>query len=744
MPSRLPCVHHCTSEPYRFFGRAAELALLDDAFAGGAVSVAALVGPGGQGKTAIVQHWLEPVLAGSRRADGVFLWSFYRGKDADLCLRHLHAYAAGLPQPGDVSASYCVDHLLPVLRRERWAVVLDGAEVVQYDAGAWFGRFVHPELGRLLEELASEPLPGVMLVTSRFPLPDVEGRRHARTVRLAGLDAASARELLRSVGVCGTEEELDRAAELGGRHAKAVELLGTYLRRFHHGEACHGADLPCPDYPEGFSDEEQKVARVLAAFQAALPAESQDVLALATAFREPPREEQLLAYLASTPVHTLLHDTWARRYIPFRDRPSGWLADRVRELVELRLLERVGASSSARPPVGAASRAAPPACHAAPGASVRLGSPDLPEEGSGARRLVIDAHPLVRRGFEHVLGAAGRRQSAGARAGFLRERPDRRRPATLEEAREEVELFHAYCDAGLWNEADGTYVALDNPKHRFLAPAFERDLLLRFFPDGDWRRPPLWPGFGRYRSLAICLELLGRFDDALSVYRPADAPLRGDALLALGRLGPLLEQTQVAHPWQSLWQAYRAHALVLAGRTDEALALARTLVPVDIYEWLHLFECLLRAGRLQALDLRSVLYRPPHAAEQRWSELARRRMQADYRRLTESPAPADLGDVYEALIDAYDRGGLPWERCLTRLSYARWLLAHGHSVQAEDAVAVVMDLARRHAMPVVLADAQAVKAEVLRCLGDPGRALGAEQAAEWLRQETGYRGPARP
>jgi hypothetical protein len=89
---------------------------------------------------------------------------------------------------------------------------------------------------------------------------------------------------------------------------------------------------------------------------------------------------------------------------------------------------------------------------------------------------VLDAHPLVRRGFEDGLGGAA--QGAAVRAGFLRGRPDRRPPATLDEAREEVELFHAYCDAGLWNEADSTFAALDNPKHRFLAPAFERDLRL--------------------------------------------------------------------------------------------------------------------------------------------------------------------------------------------------------------------------------------------------------------------------
>src|SRR6185312_6757383 len=103
-------------------------------------------------------------------------------------------------------------------------------------------------------------------------------------------------------------------------------------------------------------------------------------------------------------------------------------------------------------------------------------------------------------------------------------------------------------------------------------PALERDLLVRFFPGGDWRRPPLWPGFGRWRSLAICFELLGQFADALDAYRPADAALAGDALIALGRLKPLLDQPhsrlrdRSRAPWEALWRAYRCHALCLAGR----------------------------------------------------------------------------------------------------------------------------------------------------------------------------------
>src|SRR3984957_20363852 len=225
---RPPRILHCTSEPLRFFGRSAELALLDAALSKAGPSVVALVGPGGQGKTAIVQHWLH----GLHDVDGLFLWSFYRGKEADLCLREWLAYAEGLRSLPEASGSYCVDRLLAVLRRERWAVVLDGAEVVQYEDGPWQGRFIHPDLGRLLEELASAPTPGVVALTTRFDLPTLQRRPAFRLVSLDRLDPDSGRKLLASLGVIGEPADWDAAAAAAGRHAKAVELLGTYLVRF--------------------------------------------------------------------------------------------------------------------------------------------------------------------------------------------------------------------------------------------------------------------------------------------------------------------------------------------------------------------------------------------------------------------------------------------------------------------------------------------------------------------------------
>ncbi len=686
---RTPNIHHCTSIPWKFFGRTGELARLNEAVDGGDASLLAMMGPGGQGKTAIVQHWLGTLT--QKSLDGLFLWSFYRGKDSDSCLRHLLAYAERRDAPPEVSASFCVDRLLPILRSERWAIVFDGTEVVQHEQGSWHGRFVHPELGRLLEEIASYPMPGVMVVTTRFPLPTLTQRRFARVMPLSTLDVESACSLLKSLGVQGSNEAIREAAIQCGLHAKAVELLGTLLVHFHGGAAEQHVRLPNV-LEQDASDEERSVARILSAFHAEMEMELKDIVALATSFRQPATERSLLDYLRSEPLRTLLHGAWKRTYEPFAQRPEGWLSRQVQTLVDLRLLERVGQEVA---------------------------------EGE----VVLDAHPLVRAGFEPLLHG-----TAGARAGFLRGRPDRRPPRSLEETREEVELFHAYAEAGLWNEADGIYTALDNPKHRFLAPAFERDLLLRFFPKGDWRQKPMWAGFGRYRSLAICFEMLGQFEDALDAYPASDAPLRGDALLALGRLEPFLAPIPTVHHWQSLWSSYRVHALALAGRADEALRVAQTLVPLDVYEWVHLFEGLFRLDRLDLIDLNSLLYTSPLQDEHRWNRLARLRMKADFLRWKKDP---DQPPVYDEILDSYERGGLPFERVLTRLSYARWELSRDEREHAQALLSPALELCQRHGMKLLEID-------VLEILEVSQSSSERRARIASLRAERNYLGPPRP
>ncbi len=75
--------------------------------------------------------------------------------------------------------------------------------------------------------------------------------------------------------------------------------------------------------------------------------------------------------------------------------------------------------------------------------------------------------------------------------------------------------------------------------------------------------------------------------------------------LALGRIDEIIISRSRLTRGKRLWQAYREHAFCLAGRMDEALRLASVSWPVDIYEWVHHFETLVRLGRLDLFDARS-------------------------------------------------------------------------------------------------------------------------------------------
>ena len=101
------------------------------------------------------------------------------------------------------------------------------------------------------------------------------------------------------------------------------------------------------------SEEEARVGRVLAAWQQRLPAEAQDIIGLATAFRDPPIEDRLKEYLGSAPVQTLLHETWRASYEAFKARPGRMVVEAIRRPGSSALLERVGrygpASAGAAP-----------------------------------------------------------------------------------------------------------------------------------------------------------------------------------------------------------------------------------------------------------------------------------------------------------------------------------------------------------------------------------------------------------
>ena len=470
------CIHHCTSLPYRFFGRQAELALLDRALAGGEPSVVALVGPGGQGKTAIVQHWLE---RHDRRAIGPTASSSgasIAARTATCACASCYAYAEGLDRAaGGVGELLRRSAAADRLRRERWAVVLDGTEVVQHEAGAWCGRFVHPGAGPAARRAGGRADAGRRGADdAAFRCRRWRQRRHARLISLSALDADSAAACCAASACAATATRAGRGAPrrraitprrsscsaptwcaftaASARPAAAAARRRARRRRQRRGSTAS------PACWRPFRRRCRRKRRTSSRWR--------------RRFASRRREARLLRIPRQRAGATLLHETWGRTYPPFAERPAGWLARQVQELVELRLLERVGR----------------------PGTRGRVGDR---RPSAGAARL------RARRWAGGPAAAAPRRAPASCAAGPIAGRRQRWRRRARRSS-----CFTPTATPACGTRPTARFVALDNPKHRFLAPALRARpaaaLLSRAATGGSRRSGPASAAIAAWRSASRC------------------------------------------------------------------------------------------------------------------------------------------------------------------------------------------------------------------------------------------------
>lgn len=292
-----PAFAHAQSHELHWADRKRELQTLVEMWGNGEQRVAGIIGWGGVGKSTLARRWYDELYKQKRPPDGFFWWSFYYQPSLDSFLEAALLYLTdGNFRPMDVPSPWVrVQQLVKVLSHGRFAVVLDGLEVMQetQSAGDNFGCMQDKAFRNLLELCADQRAhQSVILVTSRFPLTDLQ-RFSGYSYLNISLDFFSeddGAEYLQQRGVRGDLSELRAITKQYGGHALSLSTLAGYLTEYFDGDAKESAKIPFLA-----TSEKTRINQILVAYNGRLTAEQRAILSIISACRRPPSEKMLMA-----------------------------------------------------------------------------------------------------------------------------------------------------------------------------------------------------------------------------------------------------------------------------------------------------------------------------------------------------------------------------------------------------------------------------------------------------------------
>jgi tetratricopeptide (TPR) repeat protein len=254
---------HETTEDEKFTGRLDMLARCNAWAADPGVRLIAISAMGGLGKTALLGKWLR---SGAHRRQGVFFWSFYRERDTVLMLKALNEFA----QPGD-----------------SLAIALDGLEVIQESPGTTgYGKLLDPMLAEALHQHCRARDGNLVLLTSRFPFPEVTPYlgRGLRSLPLASLEDDEGAALLEALRVGGRVEDRAQVSHQLDGHPLALRIFARAMPPDCGGDPTRLWTLI---FGTGDHTLEEKVRHLLEFYERRLPKAHRQVLGLIALFRAP-------------------------------------------------------------------------------------------------------------------------------------------------------------------------------------------------------------------------------------------------------------------------------------------------------------------------------------------------------------------------------------------------------------------------------------------------------------------------
>ncbi len=246
--------------------------------------VVALVAAGGTGKTAVAAKLLQQLP--TQLPYGVFVWSFYENPQTEMFLRAAYEYFTG--KSADDAGGLFERTQRALAGDQSHLFILDGMELMQGTGttGRPRGEIEDPLLRRLIRWIAAGKGTAVRaLITTRFPLPDLQGWNNDGFTHydLADLDAAAARAILRKWQVKGSDKALDKLASDVHCHALSIDILGSYI-----GLYCNGDPKKAPKYnPKDWADTDPKAAklnRILTSYSEKLTSKERDLLSRLSLF----------------------------------------------------------------------------------------------------------------------------------------------------------------------------------------------------------------------------------------------------------------------------------------------------------------------------------------------------------------------------------------------------------------------------------------------------------------------------
>jgi len=228
------------------FGREPELAALDQVWNDPAKHILTIVAWGGVGKTSLVVEWMARKSATNWPGfECVFDWSFYSQGTREQGTASADTFiAAALEFFGDTALARSRAspwdkgaRLAQLVAQRRTLLVLDGLEPLQHPPGPMAGQLKDPALAALLRGLAQRNT-GLCLVTTRESVADLAAFRGttAPEWELKHLSNPAGVELLKILGVRGTEAEFQQLVKDVAGHALTLNLLGRYLTKAHQGD----------------------------------------------------------------------------------------------------------------------------------------------------------------------------------------------------------------------------------------------------------------------------------------------------------------------------------------------------------------------------------------------------------------------------------------------------------------------------------------------------------------------------